>query len=184
MPQTCTQTKRTNITILKFLQIWATLFKVTLCYQLKDIVQNHQSHWEPKNWEMGVIREVRNTHGHFTVYLVRLCSLQRSNWIITGKSLLLQYTHIFPFIDIILLTPIRSQQVNSENIFSISSYSRTCFSVFSQRKKKCCAILKCLLSGPSCQGKFRQAGWLSVVCQQNAVACFLKRSWNTVELFQ
>ena len=187
MPQTCPQTGRTNIIIVKFLQIWATLFKVTLCYQLKDIVQNHQSHWEPKNWEMGVIREVRNTHGHFTVYLVRLCSLQRSNWIITGKSLLLQYPHIFPLIDIILLTSIRSQQVNSENIFSISSCSRTCFSVFSQSKKNAVLFWNVGFLGHPAMAisdAFRQAVRLSVVCQQNAVACFLKRYWNTVELWQ
>ena len=135
------------------MQIWVTLFKITLCYQLKDIVQNHQSHWEPKNWEMGVIREVRNTHGHFTVYLVRLCSLQRSNWIITGKSLLLQYPHIFPLIDKILLyTRNKSARELREYIFYFILVRNMFFS-FQSKQEKCCAVLKCRLSGPPFQGK-------------------------------
>ena len=49
------------------MQILVTLFKVTLCFQLKDIVHNNHNPLRTKNWEMGVIREVRNTHEHFIV---------------------------------------------------------------------------------------------------------------------
>ena len=92
-----------------------------------------------------------------------LCYLLRNNWIITGKSLLLQYSHIFPLIDIILLyTHNESARELREYIFYFILVKNMLFS-FQSKQEKWCAVLKCRLSVPSFQGKLwlLQAGSLT-----------------------